>query len=154
MAAEDNVPLVDRPKRKRNIKERVPLNGQSRNVLAINHKEPGFEYRWIYNDPDRVEKFEAAWWEVDTDPRNQRPGDRKIDTAAGTSSVVEAKAGAGRKYVLMKIPKELFDQDQQAKLDEVDRIEAETLREAKQREGRYGDIKVDRSGRQNPALGS
>ena len=90
---ESKLPLVDKPKKRRNIKDRVPLNGNSRNLLTIAHRDPDYEYRWVINDPDRVEKFKDAWWEVDDDPRNQRPGDRRIDTSAGTSSIVETKAG-------------------------------------------------------------
>lgn len=151
---ESKLPLVDKPKKRRNIKDRVPLNGNSRNLLTIAHRDPDYEYRWVINDPDRVEKFKDAWWEVDDDPRNQRPGDRRIDTSAGTSSIVETKAGGGKKYVLMKLPKELYEADQKAKHDEIDRVEAETLREAKQAPGRYGNISVDRSGKQTPLVGS
>jgi hypothetical protein len=67
---------------------------------------------------------------------------------------VETKAGGGKKYVLMKLPKELYEADQKAKHDEIDRVEAETLREAKQAQGRYGNISVDRSGKQTPLVGS
>lgn len=151
---ESKIPEVDKPRKRRNLKERVPLNGNSRNLLTINHRDPDYEYRWVISDSDRVEKFKDAWWEVDDDPRNQRPGDRRIDTSAGTSSVVETKAGGGKKYVLMKIPKDLYEADQKAKHDEIDRVEAETLREAKRGEGRYGSITVDRSGRTTPGLGS
>ena len=151
---ESKLPLVDKPKKRCNIKDRVPLNGNSRNLLTIAHRDPDYEYRWVINDPDRVEKFKDAWWEVDDDPRNQRPGDRRIDTSAGTSSIVETKAGGRKKYVLMKLPKELYEADQKAKHDEIDRVEAETLREAKQAQGRYGNISVDRSGKQAPLVGS
>lgn len=151
---ESKIPAVDKPKRKRNIKDRVPLNGNSRNLLTITNRDPDYEYRWVINDPDRVEKFKAAWWEIDDDPANQRPGDRRIDTSAGTSSIVETKAGGGKKYVLMKLPKEVYEQDQRAKHDEIDRVEAETLREAKQGAGRYGDIRVDRNGTNTPLTGS
>ena len=54
----------------------------------------------------------------------------------------------------MKLPKELYEADQKAKHDEIDRVEAETLREAKQAQGRYGNISVDRSGKQAPLVGS
>lgn len=151
---ESKIAAVDKPKKRRNIKDRVPLNGNSRNLLTIAHRDPDFEYRWVINDPDRVEKFKDAWWEVDDDPRNQRPGDRRIDTSAGTSSLVETRAGGGKKYVLMKLPKELFEADQKRKHEEIDRVEAETLREAKRGDGRYGDIRVDRSGKQNALVGS
>lgn len=140
------VASVDQPRVKTNRKERVPVNGASRNLLTIQHRDPDFRYRWVLNDPDRVAKFEDGWWEIDTDPRNQKVGDRRVDTPAGTSSsVVETKAGMGRKYVLMKLPRELWEQDQKAKQDEVDRIEAEIVREAKK--DRYGKLEVDRSGR-------
>ena len=142
---ESKIPQVDKPRQRRNLKERIPLNGEARNVLHVNHKDPNYEYRWVHDDPDRVAQFEDAWWEIDRDPRNLRSGDRKVDTSEGTSSLVQARAGQGRKYVLMKVPKELYEADQKAKHEEIDRVESEMLREAKR--DRYGKIEVDRSGK-------
>lgn len=145
--SEDKIPAVDKPKQRRNIKDRIPVNGSTKNVLSVAYQDPDYKYRWVINDPDRVAKFEDGWWEIDNDPRNKRVGDRKVDTSVGTSSIVEAKAGGGRKYVLMKLPKELWEQDQKAKHDRVDATEAEMTREARRRGLSTGDITIDRTGK-------
>ena len=145
---ESKIPSVDKPKQKRNLKDRVPVNGSTRNILSVQYQDPNYKYRWVINDPDRVAKFRDGWWEPDDDERNLKVGDRKVDTSAGTSSIVETKAGMGRKYILMKLPKELWEADQKAKHDEIDRVEAEMLREAKN--DRYGNVVVDRSGKADP----
>jgi len=146
-------PKVDQPRVRRNKKERIPVNGNSRNILTVSNREPGYHYRWVINDPDRVAKFKEAWYEPVEGNEGLKVGDRKVDTSAGTSSVVEARAGGGKKLILMRIPEELFLEDQAAKHRQVDESEAEMKREAKK--GRYGDgIEIDRSGRVDAGVGS
>jgi len=150
---ETTLPKVDQPRVKRNKKERIPVNGNTKNILTVSNRDPDYKYRWVLNDPDRVAKFKEAWYEVVERTDDLRVGDRKVDTSAGTSSIVETRAGMGRKYVLMRLPKELWEEDQRAKQKQVDDSEAEMQREAKQ--GRYGDgINIDRSGRIDAPLGT
>lgn len=138
------LPAVDKPRQKSNRKTRIPLDGNMRDLLFVRKKHPDYHYRWVLNDPDRIAKFKDAWWEIDDTPENTSPGDRRVDTSVGTSSIVETRAGSGRKFILMKLPKELREQDVKAKHKAVDDTEAGMLQEAKQ--GRYGSITVDRSG--------
>ena len=150
---ETTLPKVDQPRVKRNKKERIPVNGNTKNILTVSNRDSDYKYRWVLNDPDRVAKFKEAWYEVVERTDDLRVGDRKVDTSAGTSSIVETRAGMGRKYVLMRLPKELWEEDQRAKQKQVDDSEAEMQREAKQ--GRYGDgINIDRSGRIDAPLGT
>jgi len=150
---ETTLPKVDQPRVKRNKKERIPVNGNTKNILTVSNRDPDYKYRWVLNDPDRVAKFKEAWYEVVERTDDLRVGDRKVDTSAGTSSIVETRAGMGRNYVLMRLPKELWEEDQRAKQKQVDDSEAEMQREAKQ--GRYGDgINIDRSGRIDAPLGT
>ena len=150
---ETTLPKVDQPRVKRNKKERIPVNGNTKNILTVSNRDPDYKYRWVLNDPDRVAKFKEAWYEVVERTDDLRVGDRKVDTSAGTSSIVETRAGMGRKYVLMRLPKELWEEEQRAKQKQVDDSEAEMQREAKQ--GRYGDgINIDRSGRIDAPLGT
>lgn len=147
------LPKVDQPRLKRNKKERIPVNGNTKNILTVSNRDPDYHYRWVLNDPDRVAKFQEAWYEVVERTNDLKVGDRKVDTSAGTSSLVETRAGMGRKYVLMRLPKELHEEDRRAKQRLVDDTEADMQREAKQ--GRYGDgIVIDRSGRNEAPVGS
>lgn len=144
MSTLDNLPKVDQPRPKRNKKDRIPVNGNTKNILTVSNRDPNYHYRWVINDPDRVAKFKDGWYEIVQD-ENLKVGDRKVDTSAGTSSVVETRAGAGRKFVLMRLPKELWEEDQREKQRQVDLSEAEMQREAKRE--RYGELNIDRSGR-------
>lgn len=149
----ENLPKVDQPRAKRNKRERIPVNGNTKNILTVTNRDPDYHYRWVLNDPDRVLKFKEAWYEVVERTDDLKVGDRKVDTSAGTSSIVETRAGMGRKYVLMRLPKDLWEEDQRAKQHQIDVSEAEMQREAKQ--GRYGDgITIDRSGRNDALVGS
>lgn len=150
---ETTLPKVDQPRAKRNKRERVPVNGNTKNILTVSNRDPDYHYRWVLNNPDRVAKFKEAWYEVVERTDDLRVGDRKVDTSAGTSSIVETRAGMGQKYVLMRLPKDLHDEDQRAKQRQVDESEAAMQREAQQ--GRYGDgISIDRSGRSDAPLGT
>lgn len=144
-------PTVDKPRAKRDKRTRIPANGNERNKLTVRHKEPGYEYYWAVNDPDRIAKLKDAWYEVDTDPRNKVVGDRTLDTSAGTSSIVEVGAGRGQKLILMRLPTELWNEDKAAQARSIDESEADMLREAKR--NNYGSIEVTRGGI-SPPVGS
>lgn len=148
----DTLPKVDQPRAKRNKKERIPVNGNTRNILTVSNRDPDYHYRWVLNDPDRVEKLQDAWYEVVQNDGQTKVGDRKVDTTAGTSSVIEARAGGGRKYVLMRQHKEYWLEDQAAKQRQIDDTEAEMRREATK--DRYGKMEIDRSGRVDAGIGS
>ena len=148
----DTLPLVDKPRAKRGKRERIPVNGNTKNLLTVEGKDPDYYYRWVLDDPDRVSKFKDAAYEFVMQDENLKVGDRKVDTSAGTSSLVEMKAGMGRKYVLMKLPKEFREDDRRAKHRAIDETEAEMQREAKR--DRYGKFEIDRSGRSDAPIGS
>lgn len=153
MTSTETQPKVDQPRQRRNKKERIPVNGNTKNLLTVSNRDPDYHYRWVLDDPDRVAKFKEAWYEPVERTEELKIGDRKVDTSAGTSSVVTTRAGGGRKYVLMRLPKELWEEDQKAKQRLIDESEAEMQREAKR--GRYGDgITIDRTGRLEASVGS
>lgn len=145
-------PKVDQPKQRRNKKDRIAVNGNSRNILTVSNRDPDYYYRWVLNDPDRVTKFKEAWFEPVEGSEQTLVGDRKVDTAAGPTSLVETRAGAGRKYILMRLPKELWKEDQDRKHKAIDESEAEMKREATR--DRYGKLEIDRSGRLDAPPGS
>lgn len=58
---ETTLPKVDQPRVKRNKKERIPVNGNTKNILTVSNRDPDYKYRWVLNDPDRVAKFKEAW---------------------------------------------------------------------------------------------
>lgn len=127
-------------------KKRIPVSGAERNVLTVQRKEPGFVYRFVNNVDDRIQKFIDAGYEPVTHQQAGQVGDARVDSSQGTSSIVEKGVGGGKKAVLMRIPEEFYKEDQKAKQEYVDNLEASMKREAKK--DRYGKLEISRG--QNP----
>ena len=107
-----------RPKDKVDIrKKRVPFGTP---VKRFNVPEDdGFHYR-VFNDrwrkePGRIQRALMAGYEFVDDP--------KSGTTVGTND-----DGSEIKGVLMRIPQELYDEDQEKKADELDKIDAQIHR--------------------------
>lgn len=109
--------------------KRVPVGGP-RDILTVLDKDPNYVYRFVLEDiPGRVERFKLGGYEVVTD--DLEIGQRTVDRASKLGSAVTAHAGGGRKYVLMRIPREWYDEDQKAKQDKVDQLEATMMADVK-----------------------
>lgn len=121
-------------------KKRIPVSGDQRNVLTVRNKQPDFEYRFVNVVNDRVQRFLDAGYEVVTQEEAGPIGDPRVDSSQGTSSIVEKGVGMGTKAVLMKIPKEFYEEDQANKQKRVDELEAMMKQDAKK--GRYGDLTI------------
>lgn len=106
---------------------RVPLGGVRRK-LDVKDKDPNYAYR-VFNDVGgRIERAKAAWWEPVNDEQGQV--DRRV---VGKDS--NGKPIYGQ---VMRIKKELFEEDQKAKQAPIDEME-EQLR------GGYVAGGIDRS---------
>lgn len=121
---------------------RIPVNG-ARDILTVKDKDPNFEYRWVIDRPGRLENFRQAGYEVVTD--NNEVGQKAVDSQTKLGSAITTTRG-GVTLVLMRIPKEWYDEDQLAKQEKVDLQEQamqEDLRQggfpAAQRGGRSGE---------------
>lgn len=112
-----------------------------RNVLTVGGKEPGYEYRIVNDEGDRVEQFKAAGYDV-VSASDVTVGDRRINKASTEGTVAQVSVGNGVKAVVMRINKEWYDEDQAAKIQQVADTEAATKSEALK--GNYGDLKINR----------
>jgi hypothetical protein len=118
---------------------RTPISG-SRNVLTVQGKEPGYEYRIVNDTGDRISQMEDAGYEVVQD-QNITVGDRRISNPTKEGSPVKVSVGGGQQAYVMRIKKEWYEEDKAAKAARVDEIEKGTLREAKQNSD-YGKITI------------
>lgn len=118
--------------------KRVPVSG-NRNVLTVNGKEDGFYYRWVLDAGDRINRFKRAGYEVVT--HEVEVGDARVGTASPVGSPVTASNGGGSSLILMRIPLEYYEEDQKAKMDEVDALEASM---GKNVDGQYGKLDISR----------
>ena len=103
---------------------RVPI-AKSR-TLAAEQRE-GFVRRWVNEEPGRVERFKQAGYTVVLDDKADT-SDQLTQTESKLGSV--ARKVVNKDYrastqtaVLMEIPEEFYKEDQQAKMDDLDRLE-------------------------------
>jgi len=89
-------------------KKRVPMN--TRDVLTYNHMDPNFVYYNPVDRPGRIERLEQAGWEVVVD------GEAEACTPNTVRGKLPGKAcimpaGNGENHVLMRKPKDWYDED-------------------------------------------
>ena len=118
---------------------RTSISG-TRNVLTVSGKEPGYEYRIVNDDGDRISQFEEMGYEIVKD-KNITVGDRRIANPTKEGSPVQVSVGGGTKAYVMRIKKEWYDEDQAAKAKHVDDIEKGTLKEAREATD-YGKVSI------------
>lgn len=118
---------------------RSPLS--RKNILTVSGKEDGYEYRIVNDTEDRVSQFIDAGYEVVTQDKVE-VGDKRVGKSTPEGTVKQMSVGGGRKGIVMRIPKEWYDEDQKAKQAHVAETERSATKEATK--GTYGDLKVSR----------
>jgi hypothetical protein len=112
---------------------RVPLSG--RNRLAVKNKEEGYVYRYVNanleNDPDRVERMQAAGYEIVPQAVAGKLGDSRVDNATPIGSSASIAVGQGTRAILMRIRQDWYKEDQNTKQHEIDAIEQTMRSESK-----------------------
>jgi hypothetical protein len=118
---------------------RVPISGQ-RDLITVDGKDPDFEYRIVKEKPGRIDKFLNAGYEVVT--HEVEVGDKNASRDVSEGSPVKLNLGRGEVGYLMRVPREFYLEDQQAKEDELQAREADMLDKAKS--GHYGRLDIKR----------
>ncbi len=119
---------------------RTPINGQ-RNVLNVRGKDPNYSYRIVNDVDDRINEFLERGYEVVTD-EDVKVGDKRVAKPTQSGSAVELSVGGGTKAFLMRIKKEWYDEDQEAKAAKTTEIENQMKADAR-KDGNYGSIKIE-----------
>lgn len=119
-------------------KTRIPVS--QRGVLTVAGKDPAFEYRVVNDSGSRIETFKDAGYVIES-AAAVRVGDKRVNQATPEGSLAQVSVGKGEKAFVMKIPKEDYAEDQNAKLARVRELE-ETI---KHPSGDYGKITIQRS---------
>ena len=120
--------------------QRTPIG--RRNVLTVAGKDPGYEYRIINDDSKgRVEQFLEAGYELVEDS-SVKVGDKRVNKPTAEGSVSQISVGQGVKAYVLRIKKDWYSEDQQAKQKHNDLIEAST--KAKALDGTYGKLEIGR----------
>jgi hypothetical protein len=123
----------------RNFRQkRVPMH--QRQPLSIQNRDPNFKYRVVNDKPGRVERFKLAGWVVD---EGGTVGDTIAGRATSVDSVTSAPVGQGITGIVMKIPNELYEEDQETKQAKVDELEKSMLEQAKDEINTAGGVTED-----------
>lgn len=118
---------------------RVPVS--QRNVLTVKGKDPAYEYRVVNDVDDRIAQFLEGGYEL-VDKDSHDVGDKRVSQGTSVGSKKVFSVGQGIKGHLMRIPKELYEQDQAAKQGFVSRQEASIKEKAL--DGNYGKLEISR----------
>ncbi len=122
---------------------RIPVSGP-RDVLTVAGKDPNYVYRMVNDVDDRIERFKRGGYEIVTSEHEIGMSTVERSTRTGKfGAAVTKQVGGGVTAVLMRIPKEFYDEDQAAKAAEVDKTEA-AMRELGKKQGEYGEVKIFR----------
>jgi hypothetical protein len=119
--------------------QRVPVG--TRNVLTVNGKDPGYEYRIINDSGDRVQEFLDAGYELVKND-SVRVGDKRVNSGSSEGTVSQISVGQGQKAFVVRIKKEWYAEDQARKQRHVNDLENAT--KAKALDGTYGKLDISR----------
>lgn len=121
--------------------KRVPVG--TRNVLTVTGKEPGYEYRIVNDAGDRIQQFLDAGYEL-VDAKDVSIGDKRVNAATPEGSKAQVSVGKGDKAFLMRIKNEYRTEDNQAKLDQVNRLE-QSIKNPATNQADYGKVVISQN---------
>lgn len=121
--------------------KRVPMGRRSVLTIAGITDNENFHYHWFNDIEERLQYALEAGYEF-VGKAGLSVGDKTVESVRGTDSVVKKGVGGGRIAYLMRIPIEIYNEDQAAKQREVDELES-TIKAPKV-EGSYGKVEVTR----------
>lgn len=117
--------------------KRIPVSG-ARDLLTVAEQDPNYVYRWVNDKEGRLKKFKRGGYEVVTS--DNEVGQSTVDRGSKLGSAITKSVGGAVTAVLMRIPREWYDEDQKAKQDNITALE-ETMRPE---EADYGKITLSR----------
>lgn len=125
-------------------KTRTKISGY-RNVLTVEGQDPNYKYRVVNDTGDRVLQLQELGYEMVSD-KTIKVGDRRVavPTAEGTPvrvSVGKDSNGNPQYAYVMRIKKEYWEEDQQAKQDVINETEKQMKRDARD-SADYGSIEI------------
>lgn len=99
-----------------------------RNRLSVKIQDPNYQYRIVNvtdaegNPTNKLEARLEQGYEID--PDNQKVGDSRVDVPSSLGSAKEISVGKGARAVVMRIPREYYEEDQAAKQAQIDELES------------------------------
>lgn len=140
-------------KRGQNRPKRIPVSG-NRDILTVIGKDPYFHYRWVLDMSDsgeRIQKFQMAGYEIVRTNEIEGHGQRQVDRPNDSDTIVKKPSGTTEHGVpqylyLMKIPYDFYNEDQKAKMRDIEEKESDMIRRMHpdHDDGRYGQVQIKR----------
>ena len=109
-----------------------------RDILTVEGKDNDFVYRIVNDEPGRVAAMKDRGYELAEGEENFISSWDNSQSEAG--SVKSKHVGGGKNAVLMRIPKEWFEEDQKEKEEHVNRLENKT--KTSEIKGGYGKVEI------------
>lgn len=124
--------------------KRIPLSGERyRMKLDESRLDPDFFYRWVNDTGSDLRKFKDAGYIHVMSDEGVVYGERSVDTADSTSSVVSMDVGLGVTAYLMKQPMRFHEEDVALHNQQVDESEADLKSRLNSgKDGTYGEVKI------------
>ena len=102
---------------------RVPVASNRAPLAVQGFDHDNFAGRWVDDRDDRISMFLEAGYEfVDKTVKNDGH-EKTIDSSSGLDSRMKKPGGKGKTLYLMRLPRQLYNEDQLAKQKELDEIE-------------------------------
>lgn len=124
--------------REAELQQRVPVSGP-RDILTVYGKDPNFEYRFVNDQNNRIQRFLKGGWEIVTD--DLEVGAPRVGVPESEGSPIKVSVGSNVQAYLMRIKKEYYDEDQQKKWSHIDEVE-KAIMESTRQQGMYGEVKL------------
>lgn len=115
---------------------------EQRNRLSVKNKEEGFVYRIVNDVDDRVAQLQEQGYELCSKESVGAVGDKRVDNTSSLGSAAHFSVGQGTKAVVMKIPKDWYDEDQALKQQKADDLE-QTMKDDARKAASYGSLKIE-----------
>lgn len=113
-----------------------------RNRLAGVTKEPGYVYRYVNDEDDRVAICEAAGYEFVDNSAINLNSHRRLNEPAVEGAKALVSVGGGKKAFLMRIREDWYKEDQNAKLKQVRETQEAMKYKDKNEYGLSGSISI------------
>jgi hypothetical protein len=102
---------------------RVPVASNRAPLAVKGFDHDNFAGRWVDDRDDRLAMYLEAGYEFVPDTVKESHGDKTVDSSSGLDSRKKKPGGKGKTLYLMRLPRELYNEDQLAKQREIDLME-------------------------------
>lgn len=123
-------------------KKRTPLTAQKR--LLSFKQEPDYQYRWVNDTEGNIARYQKAGWEHVDAKGQELATNQDFQDASWRQSALSQKVGQGITAYVMRIPKEIYDEDQDRKFkSSMDYERQLKLKELNEKYNIKGSVKAD-----------